>query len=126
MKTIERVFEILNKEKVELKAEKVELGALNDMKNIANILKKNYEKQYSELRDLKNATKQIRTKFVKITQEAAGVPKLYFDTKKKIEELGVKMPKDFVKNYKEAIEFQKKANDIVGELGRIDAMIQSL
>ncbi len=36
------------------------------------------------------------------------------------------MPNDFRKNYEDASELQQKANDIVGELGRIDAMIQSL
>ncbi len=106
--------------------ERVELNAIDDMKNIANSLKKDYEKQSTELKNLKTATKQIRNKFVKITQDAAGLPKLYSDTKKKIDELGVDMPNDFRKNYEDASELQQKANDIVGELGRIDAMIQSL
>ena len=37
MKTIERVFEVLNKEKAELKAEKVELGVVQDFNKVAII-----------------------------------------------------------------------------------------
>ena len=112
--------------KTELATHKVELGLIDDMKNIANSLKKDYEKQYSELRNLKTATKQIKVKFIKVTQDNAGLPKLYSETKKKIDELGVEMPSDFRKNYEEAEEVYKKANKMIGELGRIDAMLQSL
>ena len=38
MKTIERVFKVLNKEKVELKAEKVELGLVQDGEQAAKQL----------------------------------------------------------------------------------------
>ena len=122
----EEAKELLAKIESIVKGEKVELNAINDMKNIANSVKKEYEKQYAELRNLKIATKQMRNKFSKITQIEAGSTKLYFDTKKKIDELGFEMPNDFRKNFEDAREISTKASEIVGELGRIDAMIQSL
>ena len=63
MKTIERVFEVLNKEKVELKAEKVELSLLSDLAKSDNEIKsfiKKYEKIVVEAEKAQQLLKEAK------------------------------------------------------------------
>ena len=128
MKTIERVFEILNKEKVELKAEKVELG-VDDYKqyekNLFKIRKEieelvsKYASMKKQLIDIRQKTGKLSVQSSKILQEAEAQAKKDFKIAK---ELGVDVSiisKPFQRVKNDANENEKIAERLVQTLAKI-------
>ena len=107
MKTIERVFEILNKEKVELKAEKVELGVVQDFNKVASritsnnkTLNKAAQEFVNELSNFAVLQRKLEDSFLKaedyaeqIQEDIDLINKIADDIAKTAKELGIK-PKD--------------------------------
>lgn len=107
MKTIERVFEVLNKEKVELKAEKVELGVVQDFNKVASRItsgRKNLNKAAQEfVNELSNFAvlqRKLEDSFLKaddyaeqLEEDISVINKIADDIAKTAKELGIK-PKD--------------------------------
>ena len=107
MKTIERVFEVLNKEKVELKAEKVELGVVQDFNKVASritsgrkILNKAAQEFVNELSNFAVLQRKLEDSFLKaddyaeqLEEDISVINKIADDIAKTAKELGIK-PKD--------------------------------
>ena len=105
MKTIERVFEILNK--VELKAEKVELGVVQDFNKVASritsgnkTLNKAAQEFVNELSNFAVLQRKLEDSFLKaedyaeqIQEDIDLINKIADDIAKTAKELGIK-PKD--------------------------------
>lgn len=101
MKTIERVFEVLNKEKVELKAEKVELSLLSDLAKSDNEIKsfiKKYEKivvEAEKAQQLLKEAKKMNDKGYSLSSENLKIGRKFVQ---EFKELGV--PLSELKNVK--------------------------
>jgi|TARA_B100000035_G_C20921614_1_gene518753 hypothetical protein len=107
MKTIERVFEVLNKEKAELKAEKVELGVVQDFNKVASritsnnkTLNKAAQEFVNELSNFAVLQRKLEDSFLKaedyaeqIQEDIDLINKIADDIAKTAKELGIK-PKD--------------------------------
>lgn len=129
MKTIERVFEILNKEKVELKAEKVELSVADDLAKGLKNIKKSYddlkglmaqvekEKDKYEKAQLKaynsalDAQDNLEAKVEKLSNKSVGLKDVLSKVEKIAKELGVSA--NDVKGYKELKSELQKYPDLV-------------
>ena len=129
MKTIERVFEILNKEKVELKAEKVELSVVDDLAKGLKNIKKSYddlkglmaqvekEKDKYEKAQLKaynsalDAQDNLEAKVEKLSNKSVGLKDVLSKVEKIAKELGVSA--NDVKGYKELKSELQKYPDLV-------------
>lgn len=129
MKTIERVFEILNKEKVELKAEKVELSVADDLAKGLKNIKKSYddlkglmaqvekEKDKYEKAQLKaynsalDAQDNLEAKVEKLSNKSVGLKDVLTKVEKIAKELGVSA--NDVKGYKELKSELQKYPDLV-------------
>jgi len=93
MKTIERIFKHLNEEKVELKAERIELSLINDLKVKLDTLKKGEELATEVFAMHNKAVKEAASfakRLLKIQGEVANVGA---DIQVKTEELGLDTPK---------------------------------
>lgn len=101
MKTIERVFKHLNKEKVELKAEKVELSLLSDLAKSDNEIKsfiKKYEKivvEAEKAQQLLKEAKKMNDKGYSLSSENLKIGRKFVQ---EFKELGV--PLSELKNVK--------------------------
>ena len=129
MKTIERVFEILNKEKVELKAEKVELSVADDLAKGLKNIKKSYddlkglmaqvekEKDKYEKAQLKaynsalDAQDNLEAKVEKLSNKSVWLKDVLSKVEKIAKELGVSA--NDVKGYKELKSELQKYPDLV-------------
>jgi len=123
--TIERIFETLSKDKVELKAEKIELGLLDDIKNTSNKLKKFWE---SSLEIAVDGAAKLATKTSKsskaLNSEILALKKEIQEFEKKIKDLGVNINdvpnfKKFEKELQIAESRSKRIDKIVGDLRNI-------
>ena len=123
--TIERIFETLSKDKVELKAEKIELGLLDDIKNTSNKLKKLWE---SSLEIAVDGAAKLATKTSKsskaLNSEILALKKEIQEFEKKIKDLGVNINdvpnfKKFEKELQTAESRSKRIDKIVGDLRNI-------
>jgi len=123
--TIERIFETLSKDKVELKAEKIELGLLDDIKNTSNKLKKFWE---SSLEIAVDGAAKLATKTSKsskaLNSEILALKKEIQEFEKKIKDLGVNINdvpnfKKFEKELQTAESRSKRIDKIVGDLRNI-------
>lgn len=120
--TIERIFETLSKEKVELKSEKIELGLLDDIKNTSNKLKKMWE---SSLEIAVDGAAKLATKTSKsskaLNNEILALKKEIQEFEKKIKDLGVNI--NDVPNFKK---FEKELQIAEARSKRIDKVIGDL
>lgn len=129
--TIERIFETLSKEKVELKAEKIELGLVDDVKkaiqkikdnnkNIINEVKltqkaeQNYEKLHTKLKeDLEDVfdkgLKAMDDAFLYVEKQEKNIQEI----KKISKELGVDVP--VIKEFEKEKNILNKITDDLGE-----------
>tara|TARA_A100001035_G_scaffold266521_1_gene249610 strand:- start:250 stop:630 length:381 start_codon:yes stop_codon:yes gene_type:complete len=115
MKTIERVFEVLNKEKVELKAEKVELSvASNIQKSLkrGNAIVKKLESHDKKINKAYKAYEDAWDKNEVLISDAKSELKilvpLFRDVNSLAKELGIKA--NSVQGFKELEDIQKQLN----------------
>jgi len=113
MKTIERIFKHLNEEKVELKAERVELSAIIEMQN-------KYKKGSATAKKLLNDI-QIKANNLSAASMILGTIKSQFNKiEKTAKELGVELPNNIKSLGKDAEDLArvcgKAASDIVGSV----------
>ena len=87
MKTIERIFKHLNEEKVELKSERVELGAIDDLKKKLDSDTSKLDKSISKVRGLASDFVELEQDFQKISNEASLI-------RKKLADIGVDDPQN--------------------------------
>jgi len=120
--TIERIFETLSKEKIELKAEKIELGLLDDIKNTSNKLKKMWE---SSLEIAVDGAAKLATKTSKsskaLNDEIFALRKEIQEFEKKVKNLGINI--NDVPNFKK---FEKELQIAEARSKRIDKVIGDL
>tara|TARA_R100000773_G_C4221090_1_gene119988 strand:- start:4814 stop:5257 length:444 start_codon:yes stop_codon:yes gene_type:complete len=134
MKTIERVFEVLNKEKVELKAEKVELSVADDAKKIISQVGKETSagdkflkthnsnvKNYEKLKkDLVAGSKAIQKNIEQAEKYTNKLNKMFEKTddvimkiRRTADELGV--PLKSIKVYQQVFDAQKKLGEVIND-----------
>jgi len=120
--TIERIIETLSKEKIELKAEKIELGLLDDIKNTSNKLKKMWE---SSLEIAVDGAAKLATKTSKsskaLNDEILALRKEIQEFEKKVKNLGINI--NDVPNFKK---FEKELQIAEARSKRIDKVIGDL
>ena len=99
--TIERIFETLSKEKVELKSEKIELSLADDIRDIA---KRGQQIQ----KDLKNNLNVYNG----LLRAGGTMNKKLAEVEKIAKELGVKPPTEFKKLQEIADKYEEQGNAI--------------
>jgi septal ring factor EnvC (AmiA/AmiB activator) len=126
--TIERIFETLSKEKVELKSEKIELGLVDDLKKLnteAEKISKSVNKDSNDLSKLFQELRDLSDRFNKINNRRSDDIKkgkstfkelnsLLDETQKQAKELGV-APRDipnFSKSSKISNDLRASVNDV--------------
>ena len=122
MKTIERVLEVLNKEKVELKAEKVELSLLSDLAKSDNEIKsfiKKYEKivvEAEKAQQLLKEAKKMNDKGYSLANENLKIGRKFVQ---EFKELGVPLSElKNVKGFMDNSKTRQKLNDLNSRLLR--------
>jgi len=91
--TIERIFETLSKEKVELKSEKIELSLINDLKIKLDTLKKGEELAIEVFTMHNKAVKEAASFAKELLKIQSKVANIGADIQVKTEELGLDTPK---------------------------------
>jgi hypothetical protein len=91
--TIERIFETLSKEKVELKSQKIELALVDDLKVKLDTLKKGEELATEVFAMHNKAVKEAATFAKRLIKIQGEVASLGADIQVKTEELGLDTPK---------------------------------
>jgi len=116
--TIERIFETLRKEKVELATHKVNLGSVNEIKQEINKVNKAISKVSNSLEELKKITKLIDQKANEQRNENANgenvvdkAKEVSFEFARKDKELGVD-----VKSIKEYNDLGEKIGLLINEI----------
>ena len=116
--TIERIFETLSKEKVELATHKVNLGSVNEIKQEINKVNKAISKVSNSLEELKKITKLIDKKANEQRNENANgenvvdkAKEVSFEFARKAKELGVD-----VKSIKEYNDLGEKIGLLINEI----------
>jgi hypothetical protein len=93
--TIERIFETLSKEKVELKSEKIELGAMDDIVSKVKEARKFMEiAEGKGLSSLKSTILKVENDFIKGFRASSDGIELIEKIEKQLKELGVDMPSE--------------------------------
>lgn len=93
--TIERIFETLSKEKVELKAEKIELAAMDDIVSKVKEARKFMEiAEGKGLSSLKSTILKVENDFIKGFRASSDGIELIEKIEKQLKELGVDMPSE--------------------------------
>lgn len=107
--TIERIFETLSKDKVELKSEKIELGAIDD-------LIKKYKKIASNAPKIKNIILKEANNLAAVATSLGTIKAQFDKIEKTAKELGVDLPNEIksVGNVSQSLakEWGKAANNI--------------
>lgn len=132
--TIERIFETLSKEKVELKAEKIELSVADDAKKIISQVQKETSagdkflkthnsnvKNYEKLKkDLVAGSKAIQKNIEQAEKYTNKLNKMFEKTddvimkiRRTADELGV--PLKSIKVYQEVFDAQKQLGDVIND-----------
>ena len=132
--TIERIFETLSKEKVELKSEKIELSVADDAKKIISQVEKETSagdkflkthnsnvKSYEKLKkDLVAGSKAIQKNIEQAEKYTNKLNKMFEKTddvimkiRRTANELGV--PLKNIKVYQEVFDAQKKLGDVIND-----------
>lgn len=132
--TIERIFETLSKEKVELKAEKIELSVADDAKKIISQVEKETSagdkflkthnsnvKSYEKLKkDLVAGSKAIQKNIEQAEKYTNKLNKMFEKTddvimkiRRTADELGV--PLKSIKVYQEVFDAQKQLGDVIND-----------
>ena len=91
--TIERIFETLSKEKVELKSEKIELALIDDLKVKLDTLKKGEELAIEVFAMHNKAVKEAASFAKRLLKIQSDVANIGADIQVKTEELGLDTPK---------------------------------
>jgi len=93
--TIERIFETLSKEKVELKSEKIELAAMGDIVSKVKEARKFMEiAEGKGLSSLKSTILKVENDFIKGFRASSDGIELIEKIEKQLKELGVDMPSE--------------------------------
>lgn len=93
--TIERIFETLSKEKVELKSDKIELGAMDDIVSKVKEARKFMEiAEGKGLSSLKSTILKVESDFIKGFRASSDGIELIEKIEKQLKELGVDMPSE--------------------------------
>ena len=93
--TIERIFETLSKEKVELKSEKIELAAMDDIVSKVKEARKFMEiAEGKGLSSLKSTILKVENDFIKGFRASSDGIELIEKIEKQLKELGVDMPSE--------------------------------
>jgi division protein CdvB (Snf7/Vps24/ESCRT-III family) len=87
--TIERIFETLSKEKVELKSEKIELSDVDDLKKLNTLYYKNTGTANSKIKGLLSEARSAETKIEEALKAANKMEALISKVQKIAKELGI-------------------------------------
>ena len=109
--TIERIFETLSKEKVELKAEKIELAAMDDIVSKVKEARKLMEIEEGKGRSsLKSTILKVENDFIKGFRASSDGIELIEKIEKQLKELGFDMPRE-LKGYDNLFRYWQNISD---------------
>ena len=114
---IEKIKSLI--EKSELKNNKVNLGAIDELKN--NIIAQNklFDVYNNDFKTIQNQVKDLSNKYLKLKDFYMSWFGSYNKTEEKANELGIKLPSDIVKLEKDAIQKSNEARDLGNKLSKL-------
>tara|TARA_R100000231_G_scaffold93614_1_gene70267 strand:- start:7 stop:372 length:366 start_codon:yes stop_codon:yes gene_type:complete len=113
MKTIETVFKHLNEEKVELKAERIELSLINDFKKAASKALNSGTDSGGDISDWISKLPKLLTALKKSLNDQKKVIVIGDKMKKIAKELGTDLPANIKKDLEGAEQWEKEISAII-------------
>ena len=124
MKTIETVFKHLNEEKVELKAERVELSVIDDLKKLNTSYYRNTDNANSNIKGSLSEARSAETRIEEALKAANKMEALISKVQKVAKELGI--DENRVKELKDAKVAVKDAKEYKSVLRIIKQFIKTI
>jgi len=122
--TIERIFETLSKEKVELKAEKIKLSAVDDLKKLNTLYYRNTDNANAIIKGVLSEARSAETRIEEALKAANKMEALISKVQKTAKELGIN--EEYIEELKDAKLAVKDAKEYKSGLRIIKQFIKTI